>query len=718
MKVYQTNEIRNLVLLGNSGSGKTTLAEAMMYEGGVISRRGDIASKTTVSDYREIEQEKGSSIFSTVLYTEWLGKKLNIIDTPGADDFIGGVVSALNVANTGVLLINAQNGVEVGTENIFRYTEHLHTPLILVVNQLDHEKANFDHTLEDAKRAFGNKVIPVQYPINPGTGYNAAIDLLMMKMLKWPAQGGKPEILDIPASEQGKADEMHAALVEAAAEGDENLMELFFDKGTLSEEEMVTGIKESIIARNLLPVFCISAKGDMGIRRLMEVIGLMCPVVSEMPAPTTKDGQKVECNANAPTSIFIYKNTIEPHLGEVLYFKVMSGVLKEGMDLININKSAKERMGQLFAVAGKNRTKVTELVAGDLGATVKLKETKTNHTLNDKGVEWEFTSIPLPEPKHRTAIKASNEADEEKLADALHKMHEEDPSLILEYSKELRQMILYGQGEFHLNIVKWQLDHLYKISADFIAPRIPYRETITKSAVASYRHKKQSGGAGQFGEVHLYIEPHVEGKPDPSGFKIEGKEAHLNIKGKEEINLPWGGKLIFYNCIVGGVIEARFLPAILKGIMEKMEIGPLTGSYARDIRVAVFDGKMHPVDSNEISFKIAGMKAFVEAFRNAGPKIMEPINDVEVLTPAEKMGDVMSDLQNRRALIVGMNSEKGFEKVIVKAPLAEMHKYSTTLSSITGGRAMFSMKFSEYQQVPKEVQDELLKVYATEAVDD
>jgi len=714
MKVYETKDIRNLSLLGNAGLGKTTLAEAMLFEGGVINRRGEVGQKNTVSDYHEIEHDRECSVFSTVLYTEWLGKKLNIIDTPGADDFIGGVISSLSVTDTGLLMINAQHGVETGTGIIWRHADRLKKPIVFAINQLDHDKANFEKCIEDAKQSFGNKVTIIQYPVNQGLEFNAVVDVLLMKMFKWAPEGGKPEITDIPASEMDKATELHNQLVEAAAENDEGLMEIFFEKESLTEDEMRSGIKKGIISRGLFPVFCISAKKNMGVRRLMEFLGNVVPSPDQMPAPINNEGNEVKCDPTGKTSLFIFKNSVEQHLGEVLFFKVMSGEVTEGMDLINTNRQAKERFSQLYAVAGKNREKVAKFVAGDIGATVKLKETKTNHTINEKGEDWKMPAMKFPEPKFRTAIKAVSESDDEKLGEILHRMSEEDPTVIMEYSKELKQLILHGQGEFHLNTVKWHLDNIHKVETTFIAPKIPYRETITKAAQADFRHKKQSGGAGQFGEVHLIIEPHDDDKPDTNKFKLNNSEYNLQIRGKEEHELKWGGKLVFYNCIVGGVIDARFMPAILKGVMEKMENGPLTGSYARGIRVYVYDGKMHPVDSNEISFKLAGAKAFSAAFKKAGPKIMEPVYNVEVLVPSDSMGDVMSDLQGRRAIIEGMSSEKGFEKLNAKVPLAEMGKYSTALSSISSGRATFTMSFAEYSAVPGDVQEALLKAYEEE----
>lgn len=717
MNVYESKDIKNIVLIGSASSGKTTLSEAMLMEGGVINRRGTIENKSTSSDYHPVEHDYGYSVFPSVLFAEWKGKKLNFIDTPGSDDFIGGVISALNVADTGIMLINAKHGIEVGTEILSRQAEKLNKPLIFAINQLDHENANFEQTIEQAKLRFKNKIVIVQYPVETGNNFNEVVDVLKMEMYRWKPEGGAPEIVEIPEKEKEKANELHNILVEAAAENDEQLMELYFDKGTLSEEQMREGIKKGLIKRDLFPVFCLSAEKNMGVRRLMEFIVNVTPSVSEMPASLTTELEEIPYDSEATPSLFIFNTTLEPHLGEVNLFKVASGTINEGDDLINVNTNTKERISQLYLIAGKNKIKVGSLKAGDIGATVKLKNTKNNHTLNGKGASHQFNAIEYPDAKFRTAIRAENEADEERLAEILNRIHEEDPSITIEYSKELRQTIVSGQGEFHINTLKWRIEHNDKLNIVLYPTRIPYRETITKIAQADYRHKKQSGGSGQFGEVHMIIEPYFEDMPDPQTYKIDGKEIKVNVRKKEEVDLPWGGKLVFYNCIVGGVIDNRFMPAILKGIMEKIEQGPLTGSYARDIRVCVYDGKMHTVDSNEISFKLAGRHAFSEAFKNAGPKILEPIYDIEVLVPEDKMGDVMSDLQTRRALILGMEAEKGFQKLKAKVPLKEIQKYSTSLSSLTGGRANFSMKFGEYERVPSDVQQELLKSYEEEEND-
>lgn len=711
MKVYQTDEIKNIALLGNDGAGKTTLTEALLYESGVIKRRGRITQKNTVSDYFPVEQEYGYSVFSTVFHVEWNGKKLNIIDCPGSDDFVGAAITALNVTDTAILLLNGQYGPEVGTQNHFRYTEKLGKPVIFLVNQLDHEKCDYDHVLEQLKNIYGSKVVPVQYPLETGPNFHALIDVLLMKKYSWKPEGGEPIIEDIPEEEMEKATEWHKALVEAAAEHDEGLMEKFFEQDSLTEDEMREGIRKGLVSRGMFPVFCVCAGKDMGVRRLMEFLGNVVPFVSEMPKVFNTRGEVVPPDANGPTSLFFFKTAVEPHIGDVQYFKVMSGTVHEGDDLSNADRGSKERISQLFVCAGATRIKVSELRAGDIGCTVKLKDVHTGNTLNGKDCENRFNFIKYPNFKYSRAIKPVNEADTEKMMGALFRMREEDPTWEVEQSKELKQIIVHGQGEFHLRTLKWRLENNEKIFVNFEEPKIPYRETITKAARADYRHKKQSGGAGQFGEVHMIVEPYYEGMPLPETYKFNGQEYKVTVKSQEVIDLEWGGKLVFINSTVGGSIDARFMPAILKGVMSRMEQGPLTGSYARDVRVIVYDGKMHPVDSNEVSFMLAGRNAFSTAFKNAGPKILEPIYDVEVFVPSEKMGDVMGDLQGRRAMIMGMSSENGYEKLVAKVPLKEMSSYSTALSSLTGGRASFIMKFASYELVPSDVQEKLIREF-------
>ena len=711
MKNYTAREIKNIVLVGAPGSGKTTLAEAMAFEGKVIDRRGTIEGNNTLSDNTDIEHEYKRSIYATTLFTEFKDRKLNIIDCPGSDDFCGNLFSAFKVGDVGLMVFNARQGWEVGSEIQSRYARILNKPLIGVINQLDDDKASFESAFESIKAASQVKPVIVQYPVNQGAGFNAFIDVLMMKMYRFKDENGTREELDIPAEEADKAAALNQELVEMAAEHDDALMELYFEKGTLTQDDIRAGLKIGLANRELMPIFCTSGKRDIGTKRLMEFVINVAPGPLTAPKFLATDGTELAADENEPAVAFVFKSQLEQHIGEISYIRVIRGKVAEGMELVNSRTGNKEKISQLFAVAGKNRIKVSALSAGDIGCTVKLKGTRTNDTLAAPSAPVTVEPIVFPEPRYRAAVKAKEQSDEERLGKLLAEAKYEDPTILVDYSKELKQTIIQGQGEHHLNILKARLASENKLELEYFAPKIPYRETITKVAQADYRHKKQSGGAGQFGEVHLVIEPYYEGISEPVKYKAGGKDITVNIKGKEEYDLEWGGKLQFYNSIVGGAIDARFMPAILKGIMEKMDEGPLTGSYARDIRVVIYDGKMHPVDSNEISFKLAARNAFKEAFRNAGPKIMEPIYNVEVLTPSEYMGSVMSDLQNRRAMIMGMESDKGFDRLNARVPLAELYRYSTTLSSLTSGAATYTMQFASYEQVPSDVQDKLLKAY-------
>lgn len=715
-KVYQANEIKNIAMLGGSGSGKTTLMESMLFESGVIKRRGSIETQSTVCDYFPVEKEYGYSVFSTVCNVEFMGKKLNIIDCAGSDDFCGGTVAALQMVGSALVVLSANEGVTVGTQNNFRLVENAHKPLAFVVNKCDHEYADFEKVLHELRETFGNRCTVMQYPINAGTGFNAVIDVLKGKMLVWGPEGGAPEEKEIPAGEQAKVEEMRQALQEQAAEADETLLDKFLEEG-LNDEEIMQGLKSVYAQGSMYPVICCSAAKDMGIRRLMDFLNVMAPAPRQFEYKTV-DGKSVRPVDDAPTSLYVFKTSVEPHVGEVSYFRVMQGVVRPGDDLQNMERGSKERISQLFMVAGSMRIPVEEVHAGDIAATVKLKDTRTGNTLNAKDCDYQYAPIVYPQPRYRRAIRPANEADNEKLAALLTRMHEEDPTWIVEQSKELRQTIVWGQGEFHLRTLKWRLENNDKMSVEFDEPKIPYRETITKAARADYRHKKQSGGSGQFGEVHLIVEPYEEGMPVKESYKFGNQEYKVSVKDTQEISLEWGGKLVLINSIVGGAIDARFIPAILKGVMDRMEQGPLTGSYARDVRVIVYDGKMHPVDSNEISFRLAGRNAFAEAFRNANPKVLEPIYDVEVLVPTEIMGDVMSDINGRRGMVLGMESEKQFTRLKALVPLKELSNYSTTLSSLTGGRATFTMAFKSYELVPADVQDQLLKAYAAAHADE
>ena len=712
MKTYSTKNVRNVVLIGSAKSGKTTLAEAMLYEGKVIDRRGTVEDKNTVSDNSEFEQTNQKSVYASALYAEFMDTKFNIIDAPGSDDFIGGAVSAFKVCETGILLVNAQQGVEVGTEIFARYADRYGVPLLIAVNQLDSEKANWDHARDSIKSAFGGKPVFIQFPVNPGTGFDGFVDVLKMKYYHFKDANGNREELAIPDSVAAEAEELRNELIEKAAEYDDTLMEKFFEEGSLSEDEIRKGLSLGLKSGECFPVFCLSAKNDIGVKRLMEF------TINTVPSPEetvskTKDGGEVACRMDGPVSLFIFKTNVEQHLGEVSYFKVMSGTLTEGADLVNPETGNSERLSAIYAVAGAKKEKVSSLSAGDIGCAMKLKAGKTDVTLTVPGGEA-YEHIVFPEPKYRCAIKAVDKNDDPKVGDALNKIAAQDPTVIVDYSKELRQTILSGQGEQHINLVKWRINNEFKLNVELFAPKVPYRETITKVATAQYRHKKQSGGAGQFGEVHLLVCPYVEGEPAGKTFKIDGKDTTFNVKSQESFDLPWGGKLEFFNCIVGGAIDVGFMPAILKGINDKMTEGPLTGSYARDIRVYVYDGKMHPVDSKEIAFILAARNAFKEAFRNAGPKIMEPIYDVDIITPNDYVGPCMSDLNTRRGMIMNQDMDKGFTVLHARVPLAELYRYSTSLSSLTAGSATFTMKFADYQPVPADVQTKLLAEYAAQ----
>lgn len=702
MKSFDGKHIKNIVLLGGMKSGKTTLSETMLYEAGLLTRRGTVEDNNTVSDYRAIEHEKGHSVYTSLLHTEWRNYKINILDTPGDDDFIGEVISSVRVADTCVFVINAQHGVEVGTETIWNYVDQFRKPTLFAINQIDHPKSDFNRALQQLKDQFGNAMTLVQYPLSEGETFNSIVDLLKMKMYKFGKDGGKPEKLEIPEAEKERADQLHNELVEKAAENDDELMELYFEKGNLDENELRKGLKIGMLNHDVFPVFVISAKRNMGSGRMMGFIDNVAPSAIDALPEISIEEKEVLKDPDGPVELFVYKTLIEPNLGQMSFFKVESGVLKVGMDLVNHQKEKTERVNQLFVIDGHKRELVNKLSVGDIGATLKLKYTQTNDTLRSRSIDEAIAPMQFPEPRMTTAIVANTKSDQEKLGDVLHKLHTQDPTIIIEYNKELKQLLIGHQGKSHLNVIEWQIENVYKLDVHFETPRIPYRETIHKSADQMYRHKKQSGGAGQFAEVHLKVETYEEGMPEPVG---------MNIRKKQEFDLEWGGKLVFYNCIVGGVIDARFIPSIIKGILEKMEEGPLVGCYVRDVRVMLYDGKMHQVDSNDIAFKIAGMKAFKEAFLNADPRIMEPIQELDILVPESLMGDVMTDLQTRRSIITGIDTKGNYQVIKSNTPLAELNEYATTLHSITHGRASFTNKFKEFSLIPLEIQKMLVNEY-------
>ncbi len=702
MVQYDTAHVKNIALLGHAGCGKTTFAEAMLFESGILPQRGSVEEENTASDDHELEKNRHSSVFTSLLHIPWKGYKINILDTPGYSDFCGEVLSSLRVADTGVMLLNASAGVEVGTDLIWDYTERFKTPMLFVINQLDHPEANYERTLQEAIAHFGNKLAVVQFPVQTGNGFQQIVDVLNMVMYEFPTNGGKPTKVAIPASLKEKAEQLHQELVETIAAHDESLMEKFFDQGTLSEEEMKKGLHDAMIAHDLFPVFCASGKANMGAGRIMGFIDTVCPSANERPPAITLQGDSLPCNANGPTCLFVFKTILEPHIGELSLFKVFSGTVKAGMELLNEDTGVTEKFNQLFLLEGHKRIPVNELAAGDIGATMRLKSTHINNTLHEKGKSLQLTPILFPQPNLTMAVAVQKKGEEEKLSQALHSLQEEDATIRYEVSAELKQTLLHCQGELHLQMIQWKMENEYNLNLKWEAPRIPYRETIRTGAQAMYRHKKQSGGAGQFAEVTLQIEPYFEGMPEPKD---------VPLRGKEEVVLPWGGKLVFYNCIVGGAIDQRFLPSILKGIMEKMQQGPLTGSYARDIRVLVTDGKMHAVDSNDMAFKVAGLQAFRTAFIDAQPQLLEPVYAVELWCPNEQVGAVMGDLQTRMGIIEGMETANHLQKITAKVPLANLYQYASALRGMTQGRARFQMQFSHYAPVNQEAQRKLVEAY-------
>lgn len=702
-----TKNIRNICLLGHSGSGKTTFSETMLFESGAINRRGTIEAGSTVSDFTNIEKERGNSIFSTLMHTHWRGNKINIIDTPGLDDFNGEVISSLKVADTALMVVNAAQGVEVGTELIWDYVQQYKTPALFVINQMDHDKADYEQSLDQIKQRFGSNVLPVQFPIETESGFNTIVDALRMITYIFPENGGKPDKKEIPEAHMQRAQEMHNLLVEAAAENDEGLMEKFFEEGSLNEEELKAGLTIALANQQIYPVFCCSSISNMGSGRIMGFLNDIAPSPSDRPAIGLETGGELEITETGPTSAFVYKSMSEPQVGMVSYFKVCSGKLTTGMDVTNQSNRGMERVNQIFVSLGKARVGVDHLIAGDIGATLKLKNTHTNDTLNGKGGDFQITKMEFPDPKIRVAITPPGKNDMEKLMKALHQIEEEDPTLQVELSKSLKQTLLHGQGQLHLDLIRYRIEKVNGIAMEFEKPKIPYRETITATAEESYRHKKQSGGSGQFAELSMRIDPWTEGMADPAG---------LNVRKRETEELPWGGRLEFLWCIVGGAIDGKYINAIKKGIMNKMEEGPLTGSNCLDIRVCIYDGKMHTVDSNDMAFMIASSYAFKAAFEKAKPQLLEPIYDVNILCNDDATGDIMGDLQSRRAIVQGMDSDGHYQKIHAKIPLAEMYKYNASLRSMSQGRAKYTRSFSSYESVPQELQKQLIKGKAEEAV--
>ncbi|MGM0546250.1 MAG: elongation factor G [Bacteroidota bacterium] len=700
MNVYKPSKIRNVVLLGHAGSGKTTLAETMLFESGSKKRRGSIEQKNTSSDYHEIEHEKQKSVFSSLLHLDWRGNKINLIDTPGTSDYIGEVVGALRVADTAIFSINAEYGVEVGTELHWKYTEKYNIPSLIIVNKPDNEYSDVQNAIDMAKERFGRGVVVVQYPYSEGEDFHAIIDVLKMTMYEFPEGGGKPDKLPIPDSHQAQADLLHNELVEAVAENDETLLDLYLEQGELTESQMQDGLHKSLMNRDIFPLFCCSAKRNMGTGRVMGFLGNVAPNPLEANPPKTVTGEQVRIDEDGDPLMFVWKNSSESHVGDMLYFKSYGGTVQPGLNLLNHSSGSSVRISGLYGINGKKRIEMSEIPTGDLAAAVKLKNTGVNDTLHTKGKEVAIEPIDFPEPIIRTAITLKKNGEEDKLGNALHQLQREDPSMQIEHSQELKQVIVHGQGEEHLAVIKYALENRFNLEIDFVQPRIPYRETITKSVRTEYKHKKQSGGAGQYAAVAMLMEPLTDNMPEHDDLKV---------RDTQEIDLEWGGKLIFRNCIVGGVIDNRFMPAIIKGIMEKMETGPLSNCRVRDLRISVYDGDMHSVDSNDAAFRTAALMAFRKGFLEGKPKLMEPVYTIEVTVPANYMGDVMSDISTRRGQILGMDSEGSIQKIKAQVPLEELDHYATRLKSMTQGSAGYSREFSHYEQVPHDIQQRVME---------
>lgn len=697
MKVYDADHIRNVALVGHQGSGKTTLAEAMLFDTGVLQRPGTVEEGNTVSDYHSSEKERQMSVFASLLHVEYKGNKLNVIDTPGYPDFVGEVAASLHVVDSALFVINAAEGVQVGTELAWRAAVKESKPSMFVINQLDKDKTDFRDLIDQIQERFGRGATVVQLPAGPGS--RAIIDVLIMKKVTFAANG-KPTYSEIDAEFAEEADRLHNELVENIAENEESLMELYFEKGNLTEEEMRTGLREAMIRHQLFPIFLTSATENIGVSRLMEFVGNVCPTPSQMPAAATKDGGTIAPDSNGEPVALIYHTMAEAHVGDYSFFRIYSGTLKPGMDLVNAQTKESERLGQLFAINGHDRDPVDTMYAGDLGALVKLKNTHTNNTLHLKSSDTEMVEIDFPEPRYTTAVVASKEGEEDKLAQGLHQLHEEDPSLHITHDQHLSQLVLGAQGEMQLEIAKYRLKHRFGVDIEFSKPKVAYRETVQKRARAKYRHKKQTGGAGQFADISMIVEP-INGDYQP--------EADIKVRGEHIEETAWGSKVHFIDAIVGGVIDMRrFFGAIQKGVMEACIRGPVAGYPVGDVRVVVHDGSMHAVDSNEAAFKSASRTCFQDAFRQANPVLLEPIHDVEVLVPESYTGDVMGDMNTRRARIQGMEVEGVFQKILAQVPEAELYRYSTSLRSMTQGRGLHRASFNSYESMPRHVQEDVV----------
>jgi elongation factor G len=685
-KEYTIDKIRNIAVIGHGGSGKTTLTESLMFVAGAATRIGRIEDGSTISDYHADEIERKISINAAVLHADWQGTKINILDTPGYSDFTGEVLSSLRVSDLAVVIIKAVEGVEVGTEIVWDYAKKMNVPALLVVNKIDNENAEFDRAVAAANERFGHDAVLVQFPVNQGLPFDTVVDVLKMKMLKYNRDGsGKFTESDIPANLKEKSEKLHEELIEKIAENDEALMNKFFEDGTLKDADLEKGFCAALLNRKIFPIFCVSASQGIGISPLMSYIITYGPSPKDRGKvkavnPNDKKGIEVETDGVKEPSLFVFKTVSEEHVGELSFFRVYSGTITAGLDLVNQSNGKSERLGQLFVMNGKERSEITKLVTGDIGAAVKLKDTHTNNTLSSRAFPVIYTPIDFPDPVIRMAIHSRSKGDEDRMANGLHSLHEEDPTFIITVDGQLSQTVIAGQGELHLLIVTKRLKLKYGVDVDLTEPKIPYKEAIRATAPdVEYKHKKQTGGRGQYGHVHIKIEP----KPRGAGFEFE-------------------------DAVVGGVVPGRFIPAVEKGIVEVMQKGVLAGYEVVDLKVTIFDGTYHAVDSDEHSFKIAGAMAFRKGIMEAKPVLLEPINIIEVTVPEEYMGDVMGDLSGRRGKIQGMEAEGHFQKIKASIPMSEIHKYSTVLRSMTQGRGVYKTRFSHYDEMPREAAEKVI----------
>jgi elongation factor G len=684
MREYKSVDIRNMALVGHGASGKTMLSESMLAVSGVINRLGSVTGGTTVSDYNEDEHERKVSIHASLLHTEWKDKKFNILDAPGYADFVGEAIGALRVADLALVVVHARHGVEVGTEQMWRYADQNNLPKILILNACDKENFSFDEVLEELRERFGSRVVPMTLPINCGPGFNKVLDLLSKKFITYKTDGtGACEVSEPTGEWATKADEMHETLIEYVAESDDRLMEKFFEEGGLSEEEMKAGVHSSIQNKSFIPLFSVSGETNVGVASMMDFIAKYGP--SPLDNAEVKglnenaEEVPVKVTDNEPVA-FVFKTVSEAHVGELSFFRIYSGSVSTGMTLHNSSRKKDERLGQLYLLNGKHREAATTLHAGDIGTVVKLKDTHTNNTLCCPIKKVSLSQIVYPNPSIHEAIKSKSKGDEEKLSIGLATMHEEDPTFISRVDNELHQIVISGQGELHLRVITKQLKRRFNIEILSSKPKVPYRETIKEIGEAKYRHRKQSGGSGQFAEVWLRVLP-----------------------AEHDAGIEFGHSLVGQN------VDRVFVPSVEKGVKVASTTGVLAGYKVVGTKVDFYDGKQHPVDSKDIAFQIAGKFAFREAFMAAKPSLLEPIMDVSVKVPEEFMGDVMGDISGRRGKILGMDTEGNFQIVKAQVPQAEMYHYSTHLRSITGGRGIHFEEFSHYENMPGDMEKKVIE---------